>query len=99
MEAVGGVLARVIQQLGLETGLKGWKAAEDWPRIVGGRIARHTRCVGFSDGTLRVEVESSSWMHELGYLERDLVRKVNRHLGAELVREVKFVVPRGGILR
>ena len=32
-------------------------------------------------------------------LERDLVRKVNRHLGTDLVRAVKFVVPRGGILR
>ena len=99
MEAVGGVLARVVRQLGLERELKGWNAAADWPSIVGPRIARHTRCVGFSDGTLRVEAESSSWMHELGYLERELVRKLNRHLGADLVREVKFVVPRGGILR
>ena len=99
MEQVGGVLRRVVRDLGLEKQLQGWKAAEDWPRIVGARIARRTRCVGFKDGTLRVEVESSAWMHELGYLERDLIRKINQHLGAELVREVKFIIPRGGILR
>ena len=99
MEAIGGVLKRVVRDLGLENDIQGWRAAEEWPRIVGARIARHTRCVGFHDGTLRVETESSSWMHELGYLERELIQKVNRHLGAERVREVKFVVPRGGILR
>jgi hypothetical protein len=38
-------------------------------------------------------------MHELGLLKPDLMRKVNQHLGARLVRNVRFVVPRGGILR
>jgi predicted nucleic acid-binding Zn ribbon protein len=99
MEAIGAVLQRVVRQLGIEREMLGWRAAEEWPGIVGLRIARHTRCVGFRDGTLRVEAESSAWMHELGYLERDLVHKINRHLGDELVREVKFIVPRGGILR
>jgi predicted nucleic acid-binding Zn ribbon protein len=99
MEAIGGVLQRVVRGLGLERELQGWNAAEAWPRIVGARIARHTRCVGFREGTLRVEAESSAWMHELGYLERELVEKINRHLGTTSVREVKFIVPRGGILR
>jgi len=99
MEAIGAVLQRVVRQLGIEREMLGWRAAKEWPGIVGLRIARHTRCVGFRDGTLRVEAESSAWMHELGYLERDLVHKINRHLGDELVREVKFIVPRGGILR
>ena len=99
MEAIGAVLQRVVRQLGIEREMLGWRAAEEWPGIVGLRIARHTRCVGFREGTLRVEAESSAWMHELGYLERDLVQKINRHLGDEFVREVKFIVPRGGILR
>ena len=99
MEGIAVVLQRVVRQLGIEREMLGWRAAEEWPRIVGPRIARHTRCVGFRDGILRVEAESSAWMHELGYLERDLVHKINRHLDDELVREVKFIVPRGGILR
>lgn len=99
MESIGVVLQRVVKQLGIDREMLGWRAAQEWPGIVGQRIARHTRCVGFREGTLRVEAESSAWMHELGYLERDLVHKINRHLGDELVREVKFIVPRGGILR
>ena len=99
MEGIGGVLSRVVRDLGLEREMQGWTAAEAWPRIVGPRIARHTRCAWFHEGVLRVETESSAWTHELGYLEPELIRKINRFLGTDVVREVKFVVPRGGILR
>jgi len=99
MEAIGGVLRRVVGQLGLERNLQGWRAVAAWPEVVGPRISRHTRCIGFGDGTLRVEVESAPWMHELGYLERELKERLNRFLGGPCVREVRFVVPRGGILR
>ena len=32
-------------------------------------------------------------------LMRELVRRVNDHLGAEIVREVRFTLARGGIQR
>jgi len=99
MERVASVLSRVIRQLGLEKEMLGWKITEEWADLVGPRISRHTRCVGFHDGTLRVEVGGAAWMHELRFLERELVRKANCHLGSDVVRDVRFVVPRGGSLR
>ena len=99
MESLSGLLPRVLKQLGLDQGLLGWRAVSEWPQVVGPRVARHTRAVAFRDGVLQVEVEGSAWMHELGFLKRDLVRKVNQHVGSRLVRDVRFIVPRGGILR
>jgi predicted nucleic acid-binding Zn ribbon protein len=99
MEALSGVLSRTLSRLGLEDELKGWQAVGEWPQLVGPRVARHTRAVGFREGTLRVEVEGLAWMHELGFLKRDLIQKINHHLGAGLVRDVRFVIPRGGTLR
>ena len=99
MEAIASVLSRVLRQLGLEGDLDAWRAVDEWPQVVGPRVSRHTRAVGFRDGTLRVEVEGSAWMQELGYLKRDLVARINQHLGSERVRDVRFIVPRGGILR
>jgi len=99
LESLSGLLPRVLKQLGLDQGLLGWRAVSEWPQVVGPRIARHTRAVAFRDGVLQVEVEGSAWMHELGFLKRDLVRKVNEHAGSRLVRDVRFIVPRGGILR
>lgn len=99
MESLAGVLPRVLKQLGLEEGLLGWRAVREWEQVVGPRVARHTRAVAFREGVLHVEVEGSAWMHELGFLKTDLMRKINRHLGSRLVRNIRFVVPRGGILR
>ena len=97
MEPVSGALSRLVGRLGLEQDLLGWRAVKEWPELVGARVARHTRAVGFREGALHVEVEGSAWMHELGFLKRELVRKINRHLGSECVRDVRFSVPRGGI--
>ncbi len=99
METVGNVLPRVVRRLGLDDGLLGWRAVHEWEQVVGPRGARHTRATGVHAGVLQVEVEGSAWMHELGFLKPALVRRINRHLGRPLVRSVRFVVPRGGILR
>ena len=83
----------------MEAVAHGWRAVQEWDDVVGPRVSHHTRAVGFHDGTLRVEVEGSAWMQELGYLKRDVIKTINRHLGSDLVRDVRFIVPRGGTLR
>ncbi len=74
MEAVSDALSRLLRGLGLERQLLGWRAVQEWPGWVGPRIAGHSRAVDFRDGTLFVEVEGSAWMHELGFLKREIVR-------------------------
>jgi len=90
------VLARVLRQAGLEDELQGWQAVQDWDDVVGPRLARHARAKSFRDGVLSVEVDGSTWMHEMGFLKRDLIRKLNERLGNALVRELRFSVARGG---
>jgi predicted nucleic acid-binding Zn ribbon protein len=85
------ILPGLLTRLGLAETAAGWRAVSEWPAVAGARIARRTRAVSFRDGTLSVEVEGSAWMHELGFLRRELVRNLNRHLDAEVVRDVRFV--------
>ena len=99
MESVSGVVARLLRGLGLEDGLNGWRAVEQWPETVGPRLARRTRAVEYRDGTLLVEVEGSAWMHEVGFLKRDLIQRINARLGSDVVRDIRLVPPRGGIRR
>jgi predicted nucleic acid-binding Zn ribbon protein len=99
VESLSGVLPRVFKQLGLEEGLLGWRAVHEWEQAVGPRIARHARAVAFREGVLQIEVEGSAWMHELGFLKADLMRTINRHLGSRLVKNLRFIPPRGGIPR
>jgi len=99
MQSIRTLLPRVLRDLGLESGVSGWRAVQEWPEAAGPRIARRSRAVSFHDGTLNVEVEGSAWLHELGYLKRELLRQVNRRLGSEQVRELRFTIARGGIRR
>ena len=99
MEVVSGVVARVLRGLGLEDALLGWRAVQEWPEIVGPRLARRARAVEFRDGTLVIEVDGSAWMQEVGYLKRELIRKIDARLGAGIVRDVRVILPRGGIRR
>ena len=99
VEAVGGVLGRVLGDLGLRREMSGWRAVAAWPDAVGPRVARHTRAVAFREGILHVEVEGSAWMQELGYLKRDLVRRIHQHTGSEDVRDVRFTLPRASAPR
>ena len=87
---LANILPGLLAKLGLAETAAGWRAVAEWPAVAGGRIARHTRAVSFRDGTLHVEVEGSAWMHELGFLGRELVRSLNRHLGADVVHDVRF---------
>ena len=96
MKAIGAILPGVLRELKLDAAAAGWRAVAEWPSIAGERLARRTRATGFREGVLTIEVEGSAWMHELGYLERDLVRRVNQHLGDEVVRRLRFERNRGG---
>ncbi|HET7226668.1 MAG TPA: DUF721 domain-containing protein [Candidatus Eisenbacteria bacterium] len=96
MERAPAVLARVLGRYGLDRELPGWQAVERWAEVVGPRVARRTRAVAFRDGTLVVEVDGSSWMHHMRFMERDVLRNLEAVIGAGHVRALRFVVPRGG---
>ena len=99
MQSLGSILSALLKREGLAEAAEGWRAVSDWAELAGPRLAGHSRAVSFRDGTLIVEVEGSAWMHELGFLRKELVRKVNQHLGSDAVRDVRLVVARGGSLR
>lgn len=99
MKSIAAILPEVLKQLRLDDAAAGWRAVAEWPALAGERIAKRTRAVGFRDGVLTIEVEGSAWMHELGYLRRELVRRANQCVGVNVVRDVRFVPARGGIQR
>lgn len=99
MESLAVILPGLMRHMGLEEAARGWRAVDLWPEVAGERIARHSRATSFRDGTLTVEVEGSAWMHELGFLKREIVRRLDQHAGEGVVRDVRLVLARGRSLR
>jgi len=99
MKPLAAILPDVLRDLRLDEAAAGWRAVAEWPALAGERIAKRTRAVAYRDGVMTIEVEGSAWMHELGFLRRELVRRANQRAGANVVRDVRFVPARGGIQR
>jgi predicted nucleic acid-binding Zn ribbon protein len=74
----------------------GWNGAIEsgtvvarWREIVGSGIADHVTPTSLRDGVLRVRAQSPAWATEIGYLSVEIVRRVNKALGKDVVTELK----------
>ena len=63
-----------------------------WDSAVGEAIAKNTRPAAFKGKLLLVNVISSTWMHELQFFKKDIIKKINEALGKALVEEIKFKI-------
>jgi predicted nucleic acid-binding Zn ribbon protein len=91
MKKIGGPLRDLLDRLRLNEPMAGWQATELWPEVVGERIASRSRAIAFRDGVLIVEVESPTWMSELTYHKRRIIKTLNAKLGGKaVVREIRM---------
>ncbi len=91
MERIGGPLKDLLNRLRLNEPMAGWQAVDLWSKVVGERVASRSRAVAFRDGLLIVEVESPTWMSELTYHKRRIIRDLNAKLGGKVVvREIRL---------
>jgi predicted nucleic acid-binding Zn ribbon protein len=73
---VGEVLDRVVRSLGGPSADALSALFEQWPDVVGERLAAHARPVSLRDGTLVVAVDEVGWATQLRFLEADLRRRL-----------------------
>ncbi|MFA5902593.1 MAG: DUF721 domain-containing protein [Desulfobacula sp.] len=63
-----------------------------WDTAVGKAISMNAKPDSFKDGILIVNVSSSSWIHQLTFLEREIISNINKHLDQPLVQKVRFKI-------
>ncbi|HLB36815.1 MAG TPA: DUF721 domain-containing protein [Gemmatimonadales bacterium] len=74
---VGDVLRRYLARAGFGERLKQATVVEQWPTIVGDKIAAISRPEAVTqDGTLFVRVMSAPWMQELQLLTPELLKRL-----------------------
>ncbi len=93
---LGNILNDVLQQYGLTQRLKEFQIVEAWPEVVGEQIAKVTQAREVRDGRLYVEVSnseraSSAWRNELFFMKADIIQKMNRKIGQNIVHDIMFV--------
>ena len=87
-EVISTALATRIQGKNTEL-LQVW---QNWDAAVGQVIADNARPAAVKGNILLVHVNSSPWLHQLQFLKKDIINKVNTALGENLIEEIKFKI-------
>jgi predicted nucleic acid-binding Zn ribbon protein len=63
-----------------------------WEGAVGGIIAQNAKPAAFKGRILLVHATSSTWIHQLQFLKKDMIDKLNAALGKPLIDDLKFKI-------
>ncbi len=87
-EAVGMVVRQFLREEGLETPYNEYRLIESWPEVMGPGIARHTANLEIRNRVLYVHLTSSVIRSELMQGRALLVRRLNEHVGAQVIEKI-----------
>ena len=88
---IKSVLRDIIAQKPLKKGVQQIKICNAWGETMGDHILSYTNEVRFSHNTLYVTLHSASLKMELSYGLDSLVKRINDHLGDEIVRKITLI--------
>ena len=90
--SAGSVLASLLERLEFRERLREYRVWNVWREVVGAYIADHAEPTRIEEGKLFVRVTTSTWMQELQCLKDEIRTKLNRRLGAPVVRDLFLVL-------
>ena len=63
-----------------------------WTDLMGPVVARHAHPEAIRGSLLLINVSSAPWLQELQFLKTDIVHKLNRALGKETIKDIRFQI-------
>ena len=94
-DSVANFLGKLISDQGWEDNLSAQRIFTDWGRIVGDEVAQHCGVIGYEDGQVEVEADSTAWATQLRLLAPRIVAKLNEELGQGSVVRLDIHGPKG----
>lgn len=82
LEGLGGLVPRVLSDLGLEASARVVRLCEHWEQAVGPEVARHCRPTGLRGEVLEATVDSSVWCQQL-QLQRPAILAALREVAGD----------------
>ena len=93
---LGDVLRAALARTPAGAELAHYPIWSEWAAVVGPTIARHAQPRRLRRGVLVVDVDGPDWMHQLGFMKRELRERLNERLGRAVVRDLFFVLASDG---
>jgi len=90
MRSVGAALPKTLTSLGISRRTREAQALWLWPQVVGEHLARESRALKLTGGTLLVTASSPALAHQLPLERSMLIDRLNERIGTRAVREIRF---------
>ena len=91
---VGDILPRVLEIMGLGDRFEEAKLMEDWARVVGEVVAKKSRPRAVKEGILYIGVESSVWMQELWYRQKQIIERIAKEFPKVRITGIRLEIER-----
>jgi len=88
--AMGPVIKQVIGDLGLKKRYSGWQIVNQWPEIVGEKIAQASQAQRFEDGILFIKVKNASWRQELSMQTDSILEAIHKSPYGKFVKQIRL---------
>lgn len=93
MEHIQNILTDVIKNLEKNERAGSGKINTIWKRVVGEKIAAHTKPYRFKKNVLYVHVDESTWVYELSQKYKPtLIQRLNHELDEKYIHDIYFRV-------
>ena len=84
------IILKNLRDQGLETPLLQKRLIDSWPEVMGEAVASYTADLFIRNQTLFVHLTSPALRMELSMQRQDIVRRLNEHVGNQVIADVKF---------
>ncbi len=91
-EHIGPVMDRLLKRYEGIGGNELARVRHAWNRVVGQPTCRNAQPAAISKKTLLVHVTSSPWIHQLQFLKKDILRRLNEELKNFAVEDLLFKI-------
>jgi predicted nucleic acid-binding Zn ribbon protein len=90
LQKIDQILKTFIRKSSYKKRLEEIHALVVWPRVVGETISRQSKPLRIKEGILFVKVEHAVWKHELYMQKTTIIKKLNRYLEKNIVKDIRF---------
>ena len=90
-QSIGDLLRQAIEENRSAFRFEEMEAINAWPRVIGTAIAAKTLRPYIKNGVMMIRVPGAPLRHELNMMRSRIAEAINREVGKEVVRELKFL--------